>query len=73
MNIVDALFGHPSIATGNSAAAVSQKSWAEHQCLISVRNAEPGPDYWRLVAQYRPEIYVPQGFADWYAIGNELH
>lgn len=75
MNIVDALFGAPFIATGNSAAAMTQEDWAKHQSFMAefMRNADPHPDSWAMYANYHPPVTVPQGFADWYAIGNELH
>lgn len=65
------IFDPPQIATGNAAAAMAQQEWKARMELLS--QAAPPPDYYKMVANYRPTVTVPQGFADWYAIGNELH
>lgn len=75
MNIVDAFFGAPFIATGNEAAAMSQDALAQYAASYAhlTANAKPSDDWYLLLAQYRPAVSVPQGFADWYAIGDEVH
>jgi hypothetical protein len=55
------------------ASAMPQEAIAEanFRHVREFMNATP-PDY-RLLANYRPPVHVPQGWADWVAVGDELH
>ncbi len=45
----------------------AQEQWA------FLRNAESHWDIAQLLANYRPPVYVPAGWAEWFSIGDELH
>lgn len=78
MSLFQGLFGSYGVAI--DPAALRPLSQGEIQEL-QVRNYQwfqPAPDasmlnYYLMAANYRPPVHVPEGWADWYQHGDNLH
>lgn len=59
----------------NAYRALSEQEMAARaQAMIPLMmQAKPSVEQLLALANYRPQVYVPSGWQDWYASGDQLH
>lgn len=68
---------YPLTGTGNAfgAQAMTEQQLAAQQALAyqAMRPYQPTLADHLGMMNYRPPVHIPQGWQDWYAIGDQLH